>query len=103
MPTVPVRKARAGSDSWGHVWPKDGAVAEVDYDEAMVLLAIPDGGFSIADQPGDKPTPEPEPEPEVSEPDPAQGELSELDPKPDDATDKPPAKKTAARRRTAQS
>lgn len=98
MPTVPVRKALAGSDSFGHSWPKDGAVIDVDYNEAMALLAIPDGGFSVADQPGDKP--EPEPSAEVSEPDPAQGELSEIDPKPDDATDKPAAKKTAARRRT---
>lgn len=97
MPPVPVRKRLAGSDSFGHEWPKDGSVTEVEYDEALILLAIPDGGFSIADQPGDRPKPAPEPGPEVTEPEAMDG-LSEVDPKSDDATDKPAARKTAARR-----
>ncbi|MFI2078468.1 hypothetical protein [Streptomyces triculaminicus] len=42
-----IRKERAGSDSHGHTWPKDGAVVEVeDAGQAAALLAIPDGGFS---------------------------------------------------------
>lgn len=94
MSIVPLRKARAGSDSYGHVWPKDGAVVDVDYGEAMVLLAIPDGGFTVA---ADKR------QPDVVEPDPAP-ELSEVAPDPEpDASDAPPAKKTAPRRRAAQS
>lgn len=91
MSTVPVRKACAGSDSWGHVWPKDGAVVDVDYEQALVLLGIPDGGFAVAEdkRPAD-----------VVEPAPAQGELSEVDPAAQDATDSAPAKKTTSRRRT---
>ena len=100
MPTVLLRKARAGADSYGHIWPTDGAVIEVTYEQAMVLLAIPDGGFCVVDQPADKPKPKPAPEPEMVEPEPAQGELSELDPRTDDATDRPTAKKSTTRRRT---
>lgn len=91
MSTVPVRKASAGSDSWGHVWPKDGAVVDVDYEQALTLVGIPDGGFSIAED---------KRQPDVTEPAPAQEELSEVDPTSQDATDSAPAKKTAARRRT---
>lgn len=96
MSTVPLRKRLAGSDSYGHVWPEDGAVIEVDYDHAMDLLAIPDGGFSVADQPEDTVS---EPESEVSEPDGAD-DLSEVAPDPDPEPDASPApaKKTAARR-----
>ncbi|KAB7850127.1 hypothetical protein [Streptomyces mobaraensis] len=42
-----IRKAQAGSDSYGHTWPEDGAVVEVDDPEQVAaLLTIPDGGFS---------------------------------------------------------
>jgi hypothetical protein len=45
---VLLSKKRAGSDSYGNVWPDDGAVIEVADEQAAVLLAIPDGGFSEA-------------------------------------------------------
>lgn len=42
-----IRKARAGSDSFGHVWPEDGAVIEIDDpDQIAALMAIDDAGFS---------------------------------------------------------
>ncbi|MFF7020285.1 hypothetical protein ACFY97_04620 [Streptomyces klenkii] len=42
-----IRKTQAGSDSYGHTWPEDGAVVEVDDPgQVAALLAIPDGGFS---------------------------------------------------------
>jgi hypothetical protein len=49
---VPVRKKYAGSDSAGNVWPEDGSVIEVPYEHALLLVKIPDGGFSI-DEPGE--------------------------------------------------
>lgn len=88
MPAVPIRKARSGADSFGHVWPEDGAVVDVDYEQAVVLLAIPDGGFSVAETPAEA----------LTEPDPAQGELSEIDPALQDATDSTPAKRPGRRR-----
>lgn len=62
---VPVRKAYAGSDSHGHVWPEDGAVVHMDYDLAMELVAIPDGGFSVVEleEEDGKTVEEPAPEP----------------------------------------
>lgn len=89
-----IRKEHAGSDSFGHVWPEDGAVVTIDdHDQIASLMAIPDGGFSevTPDHKGGKPKPA-EAEPE---------ELSEIDPdapdgEPDD--DKPTPRKTAAKR-----
>ena len=46
---IPVRKEYAGSDSLGHVWPKDGSIVEVSYEDALLLVRIPDGGFSIVE------------------------------------------------------
>lgn len=65
-----VRKARAGSDSHGHIWPEDGAVVEVPGEVATSLLAIPDGGFTLAAEPEPEPEPEPveEPAPEPDNP-----------------------------------
>ena len=65
-----VRKARAGSDSHGNLWAKDGAVVEVPGEVAAALLAIPDGGFSLVTEPEPEPVEEPAPEPEnpVDEP-----------------------------------
>jgi hypothetical protein len=39
-------KRHAGSDSFGHVWPENGSVIEID-DPAQIaaLKKIPDGGF----------------------------------------------------------
>jgi hypothetical protein len=39
-------KRHAGADPWGHVWPENGSVVEID-DHAQIkeLLEIPDGGF----------------------------------------------------------
>lgn len=48
---VHIRKARAGNDSYGNEWPEDGAVVEVPVEQAAVLMAIPDGGFSEAPAP----------------------------------------------------
>jgi hypothetical protein len=41
-----IRKAQAGSDSFGNQWPTDGAIVEVPVHQATALLAIRDGGFS---------------------------------------------------------
>jgi len=47
-----LRKAQAGSDSFGHVWAEDGAVVEVPDEEARQLLRILDAGFSeVAPEP----------------------------------------------------
>lgn len=48
---VNVRKAYAGADSAGHTWPADGAVIEVPVEHALLLARIPDGGFTIVEQP----------------------------------------------------
>lgn len=52
-----IRKARAGSDSFGHTWDTDGAVVEMPGDEGLVLLAIPDGGFTEVAAPDKKTKP----------------------------------------------
>jgi hypothetical protein len=111
---VNVRKTQAGADSFGNTWPEDGAVVLVPYDQAVILLAIPDGGFTVVDTPAEAaPAEDPQAVPEPSsEPEPDSGEaaeLSELDP---DAPEgepgaepepeaKPAAKKTAARKTAA--
>jgi hypothetical protein len=39
-------KRHAGTDPWGHVWPENGSVVEIDdHWQIKELLAIPDGGF----------------------------------------------------------
>lgn len=95
-----IRKAAAGSDSFGHVWPEDGAVVEIDDPEQIAsLMAITDAGFSEVAPSGKKAAkPEPEPEDDGSE----QAEFSEIDPKGEDSeAPKTAAKKTAARKTTA--
>lgn len=85
-----IRKTAAGSDSYGHVWPEDGATVEIDDAEQIAsLMAIPDGGFSEVTPGGDGPD--------------VKKEISEIDPdapatEPDAKT---PAKKTTARKTTA--
>lgn len=49
--TVKLRKARPGTDSFGHIWRKAGDVVEVAYHHALELMRIPDGGFSVAEGP----------------------------------------------------
>ena len=80
-----IRKAAAGSDSFGHVWPEDGAVVEIDDAEQIAaLMAIADAGFSEVTPSGEH------------------AEFSEIDPKVEDSeAPKPAAKKTAARKTTA--
>lgn len=36
----------AGADSYGNVWPTDGAEIDVPNEQAETLLLIPDGGFT---------------------------------------------------------
>ena len=93
-----IRKAAAGSDSFGNVWPEDGAVVEIDDPEQIAaLMAIADAGFSEV-SPSGKKTAKPEPEGQGDE----QAEFSEVDPKNEDSeAPKPAAKKTAARKTTA--
>lgn len=86
-----IRKEHAGSDSFGHVWPEDGAVVDIDdHDQIASLMAIPDGGFSEV-------TPHSRSKAKPAEPD---EELSEIDPDAPDGEpgDKPAPRKTAAKR-----
>lgn len=46
-----VKKDRAGSDSFGNVWDKDGDVVETDDKHAELLVRIPDGGFTKVEAP----------------------------------------------------
>lgn len=103
-----IRKAQAGSDSFGHTWAKDGDVVKIDDPEQIAaLIAIQDGGFSEVTPGGDEvPDPSsPEDGPETKQ------EISEINPEApaaepaaqdgDDPDGKPAAKKTAARKTTA--
>ena len=45
---VLLRKERAGSCNLGYDWPTDGAEVEVTPEHARLLLAVPDGGYSVA-------------------------------------------------------
>lgn len=55
---VLIKKAVAGSDSYGNVWATDGAVVDVAPEHAADLLSIPDGGFTDC-APAHLPTPDP--------------------------------------------
>lgn len=79
-----VRKALAGSDSFGHVWPEPGSVVEMPGWQARELLAIKDGGFTLVE---DEPKPagpakvtEPAPEPENAVTEPGPGTQPEPEP-----------------------
>jgi predicted NAD/FAD-binding protein len=41
-----LRRECAGVDSFGNVWPTDGAVIDVPDDQAIELLRIPDSGIT---------------------------------------------------------
>ncbi|MFK0182076.1 hypothetical protein ACIQVR_39700 [Streptomyces xanthochromogenes] len=84
-----IRKASAGSDSFGHTWNSDGAIVEIDDPEQIAaLLAIDDAGFSeVTPKPDEDPAPGPDPDLEAAQahngdPEPT-AEFSELDPKPE--------------------
>ena len=96
-----IRKTAAGSDSYGHVWPEDGATVEIDDPEQIAsLMAIPDGGFSEVTPGGDA---DDEPQDSESDGPDAKKEISEIDPDAPAAEPeaKTPAKKTAARKTAA--
>ncbi len=105
---VNIRKDQAGNDSLGNTWPEDGAVVPVPYEQAVILLAIQDGGFSVVEPPAEDPevSADPEPEPDAGE---QSAELSEIDPGAPESEPaaepepeaKPAAKKTAARKTAA--
>lgn len=92
-----IRKAAAGSDSFGHTWPTDGATVQIDdADQVAALLAIDDAGFSEV-------TPSGEPDPDLEaaqahseEPDSAE-ELSEVDPKAENAEAPKPGRRGGRR------
>jgi hypothetical protein len=93
-----IRKTAAGSDSFGHVWPEDGAVVEIDDPEKIAsLMAIPDAGFSEVTPAGDDDSDPVDDDPE------AKKEISEIDPNAPAAEPeaKTPAKKATARKATA--
>lgn len=48
---VALRKVVAGSDSFGNVWLRDGAVIDVPPEQAVVLLRIKDAGITEAPSP----------------------------------------------------
>ena len=54
---VNISKRRAGSDSHGNEWERDGAVVDVAPEVAAELLAIPDGGFDLAPDEEEPPPP----------------------------------------------
>lgn len=74
-------------------WPEDGAVTEVPNDFGTTLLAIADGGYTVA-VPEDKPA---RPPAEVTEPAPkTAAEVTEPTPAPEPAEVTEPASKPAA-------
>ena len=44
-----LHKHRAGSTSLGYTWDEDGQAVEVADEHVVLLLAIPDGGFRLAE------------------------------------------------------
>ncbi|MFF4644985.1 hypothetical protein [Streptomyces sp. NPDC001389] len=95
-----IRKNAAGSDSYGHTWPEDGAVVEIeDGDQIAALMAIPDGGFTEVIRGGEAP----EPEGDGDGQPPTAEDISEVDPGAEnlEAPATTAAKKTAARKTVA--
>lgn len=83
---VRLRKEKAGSDSFGHVWAEDGAIVAVPHDQAVELLAIPGGGFTAVGPPtaagGVEQVAEPAEAAEVTEPAPGpEAQVTEPAPK----------------------
>jgi hypothetical protein len=106
-----IRKASAGSDSFGHTWKTDGAIVEIDDPEQIAaLLAIDDAGFSEVTPDGDTEADPAEDGEHESAPDPdlaaaqahngdpeAPGEFSEVDPKAEDAEAPKPGRRGGRR------
>lgn len=99
-----IRKAQAGSDSFGNTWDSDGDVIDVPHEQAEQLLAIDDAGFTLADGPAEPVPdndndPEGDKSPEFSEVDP---DAPAAEPQPEaEEKPKPPAKKAAPRKTAA--
>lgn len=98
-----IRKERAGNDSFGNSWPKDGAVVEVvDGEQVAALMAIPDGGFSEVTPSGKEAPAKADPEPEDEPVEGSNPEFSEVTPESEQVeAPKAPAKKAAAKKTTA--
>lgn len=103
-----IRKAAAGSDSHGHVWPVDGSVVEIDDPEHVAaLMAIPDAGFSEVAPTGGAGEASTDPDSADDDADDGgvnidAGEITEVDPQDEDVeAPKAAAKKTAARKTAA--
>ncbi|MEV5944238.1 hypothetical protein [Streptomyces sp. NPDC051994] len=84
-----IRKAAAGSDSFGHTWESDGAVVDIDDPEQIAaLLSIADAGFSEVTPDGEA-APKPDPDLDAAQaasddPEPNE-EFAEVDPKAEDS------------------
>lgn len=107
MSMVRLRKDQAGDAAgrladgtgWSFEWPQDGAVIEVPYEVALDLLAIPHGGYGVADDAesaaGEDESPgehaDSEDASEIEEPAPTEDEFSEA----------PTPRKRAAAKKTA--
>lgn len=44
---ISLRKEHAGSCNLGYTWPEDGSVVDVTPEHAVLLLAVPDGDFTV--------------------------------------------------------
>jgi len=107
-----IRKAQAGSDSFGNTWDSDGSVVEVPHEQAEQLLAIDDAGFTLAEGPAVESDPDGDDDPDDGKENPEFSEVNpdvptgspEVDPEPLPEVEdkpKPAAKKTAARKTAA--
>lgn len=46
-----LRKSTGGATVLGYTWRNDGDIVQVSYEHAVILLRIPDGGYSEVDPP----------------------------------------------------
>lgn len=94
---VLLRKARAGSTNLGYTWPEDGSIVEVTPEHAQLLLAVPDGDFSVVTR---QVVGEPGPELQIEEPAPETSTVIE-EPAPDASISEAPAPRKAPAKRAA--
>ncbi len=109
MAMIRIRKEHAGDaagrtdgNAWSYDWPQDGAVVEVPYEVALEVLAIPHGGFTVAE---DESAAEPEGDGDPGD-GPSTGDSEQIEEPAPEAplSESPPpraAKKTAAKKTTA--